>query len=164
MFVFISFKSIGALKNIDDMYLTWISSFSFLFNAGSRLAFEIMQKKIKFKYLFILIVLIEICSAFSFDSLSSSKIGFLICLCLTNIIHGAIIITTTTLCCQIFGKNREILTSSILLTSIAFAGILLSLFVYNFLDSIGFKGILKITGLLAFLALIIVLFFKQEKD
>jgi hypothetical protein len=93
----ISYKSLGAQMQMDDIFLSLASSLGFIINAFTRLLLGALQDKVCFKRIFIFIILLEVFSCFTIMIFASSKLGFLIYMGLGNIIHGGIIVTTTAL-------------------------------------------------------------------
>jgi sugar phosphate permease len=91
-YTFISFKNIGEYLHHSDQYLTTVNSIGLVFNAFARLLGGTMLDYINFKVFMGILMGTSICLSTVLIELGTSPIFFLIFICLTHFIMGAIFV------------------------------------------------------------------------
>lgn len=140
-----SFKTFGATKINDDMYLTLIGSLAQIVNGCMRIFWSSLLDFHSFKRVNSALLLIQASCIFFFELSANNKGSFMLMVCLAMMTEGAVAAIVPTITLQKFGLTRGHDVYSYMFSAFGMSALFGSVIVRLFEDIIGFRGLLGVS-------------------
>eukprot|EP00347_Sterkiella_histriomuscorum_P001440 403372029 len=161
-YITIVFKPFGEFEGHNDKFLTFASSLGMIFNCVSRLSGGIILDKISFKQYFGFILFLSMFLSYTYIYIAKNDYAFASYLALSYFISGSIFVSMPIYYAKAFGPEVGSQCYAYFFTSNAVATLLFSFIVSNLSGTLGYEGMLNLTGASSTIALIILLILPSQ--
>jgi MFS family permease len=154
-FVIISFKTYGGDFIFDDSFLTLIGSLGALFNGLSRIFWSSLLDHFPFRKINFALLSIQLGCILTIQLAVKAKYAYLVVVALSMMCEGAMASIVPTVTLQKFGLTRGHDVFGLMYSSYGLSSMLGSILVSTVGKTIGYQGMLVISGALAALAMLL---------